>query len=414
MPERKDFGDALVKAALAPIQAANERLRDGALGEGIAALSKAELLGGLKLGIEKAAAVFRLRGPEVEALLPWDALLPALDRVEATQIAAIRAVQQHASGLFGPVSGSAGMPSAPDGRKRTGAEALLKVARQFAGDTKLCGPIEALAAEISTWETLVSQCGDRLESSPLPARYTRRRLFVGVSLGVVLVGSVAVVGRSIYTKRQVEGARARVEAALRAEDPCEVESLAPADVALATPEQVAGEKARLEACAAGRARARRVAACEALAKNFASGKLTPDDLALAGQAAPRFERATKRELGAEDLLAAPKDMPCQDSPAKDRFFRTYALAAAESTKVWAEAPRVSDELREALKSKDLTDKPFRDELARRAEPAAGRAILSGKPEDLELGQKLCDFARSFGMKDGKKCAGLAAVLAKKR
>lgn len=413
MPERKDFGDALVKAALAPIQAANARFGEGALAEALTALAKAELLAGLRQGIEKAAAVFRFRTVDVEALLPWDTLLPALDRLEATQIAAMRAVKEHATGPFGPVSGPS-RGSVPDPRKQTGAEALLKVAKQFATDARVSGPIEALAAEVSAWETLVSQCGDRLESSALPAQYARRKLLVRVSIVVVLLGAIAVVGRSTYKKKQVEDARARVEAALRAEDPCAIEALAPEDITHATPEQAAAEKTRLEACAEKRARDRYVAACETLAKNFEAGKLSADDLALAGQAAPRMERAQKRELLADDLLATPKDMPCQDSPAKDRFFRTYALAAAESTKVWAEATKVSDELRAALKGKELAGKPYRDELVRRAEPAAARAILSGKPEDMELGQKLCDFAGSFGIEPGKKCAGLAVVITKKR
>ncbi|MDI1480913.1 hypothetical protein [Polyangium sp. y55x31] len=413
MPERKDFGDALVKAARAPIQAANVRLGEGAIGEGIAALSKADLLAGLRQGIENAAAVFKFRSVDVEALLPWDALLPALDRLEAAQIAALRAVQQHAIAVGGPLSGpTRGAPF--DARKQTGAEALFKVSKRFATEPLISGPIELLGTEVSGWETLVSQCGDRLESSPLHARYTRRRLLVRAALVVVILGSFSVAGRSAYKTKQIENARARVDAALRAEDPCAVEKLAPEDIALAIPEQVTAEKSRLEACASGRARAKYVAACETLAKNFEAGKLSPDDLALAKEAGPRLERAQKRELGEGDLLATPKDMPCQDSPSKDRFFGTYATAAAESKKVWTEATRASDDLRDALGGKDFATKPYRDELSRRAEPAAAKAILSGKPEDMELGQKLCDFAASFGIERGKKCTGLAAVLAKKR
>ncbi|MDI3287931.1 hypothetical protein [Polyangium sp. 15x6] len=413
MPERKDFGDALVKAALAPIQAANARLGEGAIGEGIAALSKADLLAGLQQGIEKAAAVFKFRKVDVEALLPWDALLPALDRLEAAQIAALRAVQQHMATVGGPLSGPT-RGAAFDARKQTGAEALFKVAKRFTTDPRVCGPIELFGTEVSGWETLVLQCGDRLESSPLHARYARRKLLVRSALVIVILGSFSVAWRSAYKTKQIEQARTRVDVALRAEDPCAVEKLAPEDITLATPEQVTGEKSRLEACATGRARARYVAACETLAKNFDAGKLSADDLALAKEAAPRLERAQKRELGVEDLLATPKDMPCQDSPSKDRFFGTYAAAAADSTKAWTEATRVSDDLRDALRGKDFSTKPYRDELTRRAEPAAARAIVSGKPEDMELGKKLCDFAASFGIERGKKCTGLAAVLGKQR
>ncbi|MDI1446970.1 hypothetical protein [Polyangium sp. 6x1] len=413
MPERKDFGDALVKAALAPIQAANARLGEGAISEGVAALSKAELLAGLRQGIDKAAVVFKFRSVDVEALLPWDELLPALDRLEAAQIAAMRALQQHTSGTGGPLSGPT-QGSAPDGRKQTGTEVLFKVAKRFAADPRICGPLEGLATQVSGWEMLVSQCGDRLESSPLHARFARRKLLVLVALLVVVLGAFSVGARSGYKKKTIDDARARVDAVLRAEDPCAAEGLAPGDIALATPEQVTAEKSRLEACASGRARAKYVAACETLAKNFEAGKLSPDDLAIAKDAAPRLERAQKRELGLPDLVATPKDMPCQDSPSKDRFFGTYATAAAESTKVWAEATRVSDDLCDALRGKDFATKPYRNELSRRAEPAAAKAILSGKPEDMELGQKLCDFAASFGIERGKKCTGLAAVVAKKR
>ncbi|HVK62962.1 MAG TPA: hypothetical protein VM694_00725 [Polyangium sp.] len=413
MPERKDFGDALVKAALAPIQAANARFGEGAIGDGIAALSKADLLAALRQGIEKAAVVFKFRTVDVEALLPWDALLPALDRLEAAQIAALRVVQQHAAATGSPLSGPV-RGSAPDARKHTGASALFKVAKRFAADSRICNPLEGLATEVSGWETLVSQCGDRLETSPLHARYARRRVLVRVAAVVVVLGVFSVGGRSVYKKRQIDAARARVDVALRAEDPCAIERLAPDDITLATPEQVTAEKSRLEACVSGRARAKYVAACETLAKNFDAGKLSPDDLAIAKEAAPRLERAQKRDLGVDDLLVTPKDMPCQDSPSKDRFFGTYAAAAAAATKVWTEATRVSDDLRDALRGKDHATKPYRDELSRRAEPAAARAIVTGKPEDMELGRKLCDFAASFGIERGKKCTGLASVLAKTR
>ena len=152
-----------------------------------------------------------------------------------------------------------------------------------------------------------------------------------------------------------------------------------------------------------------------VAKTFEAGKLTDEDLALAKESAPRLVRAQKGELGVDDLLATPKDMPCQDTPAKNKFLQTYAARAGAQATAWATASRVSEDLRVALGSKELEGvTAWREASSARAEPAAARAILSGKPEELEGAKALCDFQSSFGVGLGKKCAGLLAFMATKK
>lgn len=411
MVQGKDVGDALVAPALAPIRKASGRLRDGAIADGIAGFSKAELLAGLKIGIEHAAKRVGFPTSEVEKLLSWDTLLPALDRIEAAQTRALNAYQAQSSRVGGLLTGLS-RDTAVEVYRESGALALGNVAKRFVRDKDLCEPIEALAAEIRTWEAFVAQCGDILEGSPLVARSLKRRFLIRVALGTVVLALLSAGGIVWWSKKKVTDARARVEAAIADQDPCKVETIASTDAAHATPDQLKRSDARLEACANIRAIAAREAACDTLAKNFAAGKLTPEDLTQAKTAAPLLTRAIKLELDPEDLQRTPKDMPCQDTPAANRFFGIYAKAVAESTSAWTTATGVSDDLRKSLKSKELEKSTaWRDELGRRAEPLAAKAILSGKPEEMASAKTLCEFQNSFGFELGKKCTGLLAFLA---
>ncbi|HRI62973.1 MAG TPA: hypothetical protein PK156_02015 [Polyangium sp.] len=411
MTQGKDVGDALVEPALAPIRKASGHLRDGVIADGLAGFAKSELLAGLKNGIQNAARQVGFPPNEVEKLLPWDTLLPALDKLDTAQAAAIQAYREQAVSVGGLLTGLS-RGTAVDVYRESGAMALRNVAQRFVRDKELYVPLDALAAEISTWEALVAQCGDILEGSPLVARsLARRRLFrvISVVLLLVLVG----VGASMWwSEKQIKDARSRVESIITDKDPCRVETIASADMTRATPDQLQRRDARLQSCAAQRATTARETGCETLAKNFAAGKLTADDLGQAKTAAALLGKAIEQKLDAEDLLRTPKDMPCQETPAASQFFGTYSKYAAGSARAWASATQVSDDLRTALKNKDLQNiSVWRDELEKRAEPRAAKAILSGKPNDLTEAKAICEFKASFGLDLGKKCSGLLSFLA---
>lgn len=413
MVQGKDVGDALVEPALAPIRTAAGRLRDGALIDGIAAFAKPELLAGLKNGIQNAASRVGFPTSEVEKLLAWDTLLPALDRLDVAHAEAMKAYQAQSSRVGGLLTGLS-RGTAVDVYRESGALALGNVAKRFIRDKDLYEPLEALAAEIRTWESLVAQCGDILEGSPLVARSLRRRQMVRIAVATIAIMVLAAGGIILWSKKQVADARARIDAVIADKDPCKIETIASADMPQATPTQLQRRDAQLEACSKVRTIAAREAACATLAKNFAAGKLTPEDTTQAQKAADLLTRAAKLELQAEDLLRTPQDMPCQDTPAAGQFFGIYARAAAGSTGAWTTATSVSEDLRKALKSKDLeTTTAWRDELNRRAEPLAAKAILSGKPADMTGAKSACDFQASFGFELGRKCTGLLAFLAKR-
>jgi hypothetical protein len=415
MIQGKDVGDALVESALAPIQKASTRLQDGAIAEGIAGFGKAELMAGLRTGIENAASRVGFPTKEVEQLLAWDTLLPALEKLDAAQVAATNAFREQAVSVGGLLTGGLSRNTNVDVYRQSGALALGNIARRFVRDKELCEPLEALAAEVGAWEALIAKCGDILEASPLVARsLQRRRLFRIAALAVVLVAASGG-GFVWWSKKKVSDAQARVNAIIADADPCKVETIASEDAAHATPDQVRRRDERLKACAAARAIAAREAACETLAKNFEAGKLTPEDLAEAKDAASLLTRAAKLELATDDLLVTRKAMPCQDTPAKDRFFTTYAIAAAGTGSAWTTATQVSADLREALKSKQLAGTTaWRDELSSRGEPLAAKAILSGKPEDMERAKSSCDFQTSFGLEPGKKCSGLLSIMSRSK
>jgi hypothetical protein len=411
MVQGKDVGDALVEPALAPIRKASGRLRDGAIADAIAGFAKAELLAGLKDGIQNAANRVGFPASEVERLLAWDTLLPALDRLDAAQIAAAQSFREQSSRVGGLLTGFS-RGTAVDVYRESGALALRNVAQRFVRDKELYTPLEALATEISAWEALVAQCGDIVEISPLVTKSLKRRKIMRIgALTVVLLllfaGSVV-----WWSEKKVKDARAHIEAAIANADPCHVETISSADAANATPDQMRRIDDRLKECASVRAIAAREAACETLATNFAAGKLTPEDANQAKSAAALLARAVKLELEPNDLLQTKKDMPCQDTRAANRFFATYAHSAASSAGAWTTTMRVSDDLREALKSKELEKVTiWRDELNKRAEPSARKAILSGKPEDMAGAKSICEFQGSFGFELGKKCSGLLSFLA---
>ncbi len=401
MPERKDFGDVLVRAALLPVHRASSRLREGEISEGLNELARDKLVAALQDGAAKSAALFGLPAREVEAMLPWEAIKPALERLEAAHIGAMQAFLQYATSVGGLLTGFSGGTLVGDVRRQSAAEALESVAKRFVRDKALYDPLTALAGELAAWEALVARAGDVVEASPLWGRYRRKQILVRVLVG-------AVVG---LERARIRAAQDRVEKLVAAADPCVAETITPEDRKHARPEQTKRAEEKKKICEEGRARARYVAACDTLAKDLEAGALSKEDEELAKEAAPRLERAAKKELGPDDLLATERDMPCQDTDAKGRMFRAYAAAAAASPGAWAEATRVSDELRRALAAKELAGVTgYREDIARRAEALAGRAIFAGKPEEMARAKALCEFQGSFGLPHGKQCKGLLAVM----
>lgn len=414
MMQGKDVGDALVESALAPIHKAAGRLKDGAIAEGIAGFAKAELLAGLRAGIDSAAARVGFPPSEVERLLAWDTLMPALDKLDAAHAEATRAWREQAISVGGLLTGLS-RNTAVDVYKQSGALALGNIAKRFVRDKPLYEPLEALAAEVGAWEALIAKCGDVLEGSPLVARRLKRRQLLKFAVLAVVLVAASAGGIVLWSKKKISDARARVEGILADADSCKVEAITAKDAAHATPDQLRRRDERMSACSAARAVAAREAACEALAKNFETGKLTPDDLAAAKDAAALLSRATKLDLTTDDLMVTRKSMPCQDTLAKDKFFGIFVTAAAGSGPAWSAATQVSDDLREALKSKKLVGTTaWRDELTRRAEPLAAKAILSGKPDEMDRAKTMCDFHMSFGLEPGKKCSGLLSLMSAKR
>lgn len=72
---------------------------------------------------------------------------------------------------------------------------------------------------------------------------------------------------------------------------------------------------------------------------------------------------------------------------------------------------MSDKLKKLLAEKDLgLSVAAKQELTKRAEGGALKAIVSGKPADLAKAKSLCDFNVTLGVEYGRNCKGVAASM----
>lgn len=422
------LGAAFLRCSLGPLNYAGGLILSSKVEGGLNELGTDNLHGGLKRGIEEAAKQAGVRVADVERLLPMADVNACAARLDAAQKSALVAWRTYAGHLGGLMSGVADLTV--DGRAPDVSHFLERLAKKVKRDAPLSEPLQALSGEVATWLDLVERCSDLIGDGEVLARaYRRRVLMRGAAIGAAGLAGAAAIGAAAW----VHAVRARVDAALAAADPCAAAAVDPSDLARASAEQrqraddkrAACEEAKRREAQARASRLRREqeareaearkrereARCEALAQHLAAGALGPDDAAIAGKSAGLLGRVAKRALEGADLAVG--DLPCQDAAAGPKIAEAFAAAVAASTAAWARPAEVSDRVYAALvKQKSTLPGSPKQVLAKHADRAAEKAIVSRDDAEKARAKRLCQLTGELGIRGGKYCATLF-VLARK-
>jgi hypothetical protein len=381
--------------------------------EGIEAVSHDNLLAAVRDGIEQTAKRLGASAQEVEKSLPWGEMSPVLVRITATQRAAADVWARHSDAVGGLLTGFGGGTGVRDVRKQSAGEYMTNLAGRFVRDKQLLMPLKAFATDLLQWEELIERCGDFLDHGELAASYRRKRTIRIAALASL--GGAALVAGGVFVgiEMTVKASRQRVEVAIAEKDPCAVEAISETDRDRALPDQASRIDARLVECKKIRVRMKYEASCEALASHLEAGRLGADDEEpLKPEVVGVLRRVAAGALKPGDFMFPEGDMPCQDVPkAATRLWEAYSTAAANSSAAWSEVEKVSDKLRKMLaeKGRGLSE-ASKQELEKRAETAAKRAIISGKPDLLQKAKAACDFNTTFGVEFGKNCKGVVVAM----
>jgi hypothetical protein len=334
----------------------------------------------------------------------------------------------HAGPIGGLLKGVADLTV--DGRAPDVSNFLERLSKKVVRDPPLSTPLHVLAMEVATWLDLVEHCGDLLaDGGVLAQAYQRRRIRRFALGGVGGAGLLGVVGGFLW----LHAARARVEEALGAVDPCAALSIDPGDLARASAGQTERARDRSTACEdrrrrdaavreeqhrheeqtreADRQRKAREARCDALADHVDGGKeLTPEDRALADAQLPLIQRTSRHALDLADM--ATRDLPCADTPAGARIAKAFSDAVVASPAAWANADDLSDRVMTILveRAADLPSAP-KQQVQAHADNLVRRAMIQKTPVATEQATRACKLKDDLGVRGAKYCPGLAALRA---
>jgi hypothetical protein len=422
------LGAAFLRCSLGPLNYAGGCILSSKFVEGLNELSSDNLYGGFSRGIEETARHAGVGVTDVERLLPMSDVRAAAARLDAAQKGAVAAWQMYAGHLGGLMKGVADLTV--DGRAPDVSQFLARLAKKVVRDKPLSEPLQALADAVAHWLDLVEACSDRIgDGGELAAAYRARRLRRVGAIGAGVVALAAIGGLALW----IGAVRSRVDAALSQQDPCAATAIDPSDLSRASgaqqkraaelsasceerkkkeaEERAAVEKREADARAAAEKKKAREAACDALAKDLAAGKLTAEDEALAGPKAALLARVAKGAVDKGDLVEGA--LPCADAPAGKPIAEAFAAAVAATPSAWARADDVSDQVYAALVDKrDALPGSPKQALAAHADKVAMKAIVSRDEAFKARATRLCNLKKELGIPGGKYCATLF-VLAKK-
>lgn len=409
--KRIDFGTTLSEAASAPIVLAFEHWREVRVIPGLAEITKEKLVGALTQGVQATAKRFGLSPREVQAILPWAEMMAHVEKIEVARVDAQVTFERYSLAVGGLLTGLAGATIEVDSRRKSAAQALLNVSRRFSRERELVTPLKQLSAELDIWEEGIEKAAHTINKSNLVRRVLQRRLLLRVSFAFLIFAVISVVVAYQLRVRRIAGARQRVASRIAASvDPCAPIEMTDEEQRNALPEHFNAIDEKKKVCEEKRTKERYLSSCDALAKNFEAGKLTPEDEATAKAAAPRLVRAATGKLEAADLLAKPTDMPCGDTKAKDRLWVAYVRFAVRSTDAWGETPTISDDLRTMIGTKEFENETaYKANIGKDAEASASKAMGVGSEETVERAKKLCQARVDWKLEIGKKCERFLAL-----
>ena len=423
------LGAIFLRCAIGPVSYAGGCILGRRVLEGLRELAIENLDAGLRRGIFETAQRAGVRVQDVEALLPMAEIRATAQRLAFSQPRAMTAWGMHAGQIGGTLTGVAELTV--DGRLPDVSMFVARLARKFSRDPQLSEPLQALSDDMASWQDLIERCTDLLGDGGAIAKAERRRrltrLFVG-GAGALVLAMASGAGLWLYA------GRARVDAALAVDDPCaagviegsdrllassaqrkRIDELAAACTEKRAREEKAREEARQREARAReeeQARKAREAACDGLAARLESGKLLPEDQAVAGAKAALLDRIARGALLPGDYGPANPDLPCRDTPAGAKITTAFARAILASKLAWAYKDDLSEEVRALLVARSaLLPEVAKLTLARRAEESARSALLSGNPVKMAQAKKLCALKASLDIGGGQACVGLLALVA---
>jgi hypothetical protein len=421
------LGGTFATGALGPVHYAGQLILARKVEEGLRELTPDNLGGGVARGVQQAAALAGVLPSDIEHLLPMAELNGMLGRIAASQPRVMQAWKLHAGGLGGLLDGVADLTI--DGRAPDTALSIQRLAWKVQRDKPLAQPLKQLADDMADWQEALHRCVDVLnDTKALQRAYEMRRLrkiaLIGGGAGLIALLIVSIVVVAVR--------RARIAGVIEQPDPCAVMDLTEADLDRVSDElRERARESRAKCEAARAAEAKRIederlreereraakkaqeeleARCDALAASLAAGKLSPEDEALAKDAAPLLGRVAKGVLDVADLGPAEPVLPCKDTKAEAKVkaaFRKAALA-----KPWnlpkAESPSAA--VREAM-AEGAADLPEKVKLmmSMRAGDASKRAIASGKAEQATTALALCEAAKAVGTEPAGPCDAVKSV-----
>lgn len=424
------LGGTFATGALGPVHYAGQCILARRVEEGLKELTAENLGGGVARGVLQAAMLVGVSPSDIERLLPMAELNSLLGRIAVSQPRVMQAWKLYAGGLGGLLSGVADLTV--DGRAPDTALCVARLARKVQRDKPLSQPIDQLAADLAAYQDALHRCVDLLDDTKaLQKAYQMRRLRkIAVYGGGAAVMLLLVVSIAVVLVR-----RARIAAVIESPDPCAVIELTDRDLGRVSDElRARAQRSRAQCEEARAALASRVeeqrrreeqerearkaqealeAKCEALVASLAAGKLTPEDEALAKDAAPLLGRVAQGVLEISDLGPAEPALPCKGTRSEAKVkaaFRKAALA-----KPW-NLPKVespSAAVREAIAegAAGLPEK-LKLMMGSHAAEVAKKAIASGKPDQLAHALALCETAKAMGTEPAGACDGVKAIAAK--
>lgn len=426
------LGGVFMTCAMGPVRYSAASIQASRMPQGLEELAASSLQGGLRLGIEQAAKLAGVKAQDVERLLPMKELEETLAQIKQSQETALEAWGVHAGQLGGMLKGVADLTV--DGREVLPSAGLARIARKVRRDKEFAAPIQALSDAMMRWEELLEQCRDALDSGAELARsYQRRRIRNAVILAVSVAAAVTMIAAVLV----VLASRARVDEAIASKDVCAVEGLAEKDLGRAKGEQLLQVAARRRGCEAERAaqafaqaeskrHAEDVALaakmqedldarCEAMAARVMAGKLTQEDVALAGAQAPILKRIRGKALAPKDLGPTMPELPCEGTRGEGKLREAFVAAAVASIWQWAGVVDPADEVRELLKPRvgDMSERA-RLALGARAEVVAKQAIRKGNAAAIARAKRLCAFSAALEVPGGEPCDAVNALPAESK
>lgn len=424
------MGGLLLRLALGPMNYAASLFMQDRVPDALRELSRDSLMGGLDLGVAEVAKRAGVTKADVQQLFRAAEVEATLARVDATQRAAVATWSQHA-GHLGRLLAGVGQLTV-DARTPDAPTCLRRLADKLTRDQVLADPLRALADATADWENVLDRLRREIDAGGQLDRAVKLRKIRNVVVGVS--GGLLVAVGGIFALR-ITGARARLDGALSASDPCTIAATidgSSADLRWATARHKEGLETARRTCEEGRAAQRkaeeereakaraereqreaaqrRIAECRGIADRLVSGALTEADKKAFGDASAFADRLAKGALEAGDL--GPKDhpWPCADQPSSRTIMLELFASRVIANQIWLSVERLSPETKAALEArkKDVPERT-RQIFGSISEGRAKTALRKGTPELIAQAQDDCRFVEKLGVPTRDQCRGVLSI-----